>query len=467
MTNSFEGPIFTGCFKKEAFMRYVFITSVFLLLVFAAGFTQQLLVLQPGPVDGKDTYVNSAYPDRNWGTNPNMIPSAWTYDGVFGAGRALIRFDLSQIPPGTQVLDARLTLFYDPEAGFGEQYGENASSLQRITEDWNEMTVTWNNQPSATPAGAVYLPKTNSTSEDLVDIDITGFVAGWVLHPETNFGFMHSMVTEITYCCITYSSSDHVNTVKHPKLVITYRKCDRPVAGFTFTTQIPSVAFSDTSSAATTWFWSFGDGYFSNLQNPQHTYAMQGIYTVCLAASDSCGSDTVCKELHVCKSPEPHFNYSADGNMVAFRDSSTTPQSWFWDFGDGFYSDLNNPQHYFNYSGSYLVCEKVTNGCNEQTFCDSVIIIANAIKDQAGNFGVTIYPNPLHDVAILQLNVQTRSDVIFELFTPQNRGIKSWVRKVNPGDPPISLNLAGLPGGIYFLRTKIDGNIRLNKLIIQ
>ena len=447
-------------------MRSMFLTIVFLSFFSQSGYCQQTVVIQPGATEGKDSYINSAFPEDSWGTSPNLIACAWTFGGEFGIGRSLIRFDLSQIPPDAEILDARLTLYFNPNAGFGEQTGENASYLKKITEDWSEMTVTWNSQPQSTDAGAVFLPATQSPSQDLSDVNITGFVAGWVLHPETNFGFIHRMETEIEYCCLALSSSDQVNPAKRPKLVVTYRVCNPPVAGFSFVVQIPRVIFSDTSTSASSWFWDFGDGYFSNLKNPEHSYSGQSIYKVCLAVSDSCGSDTVCKNVTVCEMPEPHFHYAAKSQMVSFHDSSSMPQSWYWDFGDGFYSDLKDPVHYFNKPGSYYVCEKVTNACSVQTFCDSVKIIPDAIDEQSGRNELILYPNPAHDMLFLMLTVHTGSVMAVELCTPQGISIKSWVQLINPGNVPIPLNIEGLSKGLYVLQTKIDGVIRLNKLII-
>lgn len=50
------------------------------------------------------------------------------------------------------------------------------------------------------------------------------------------------------------------------------------------------VTFSDTSSGnPTSWMWDFGDGNTSPLQNPVHTYTVDGLYTVILTAFISTG----------------------------------------------------------------------------------------------------------------------------------------------------------------------------------
>lgn len=75
--------------------------------------------------------------------------------------------------------------------------------------------------------------------------------------------------------------------------------CDglAPVADFSaapLTGQSPlQVAFTDASTCATGWQWNFGDGSSSMLQNPTHTYAAPGLYTVSLTASGPGGEDTL------------------------------------------------------------------------------------------------------------------------------------------------------------------------------
>ncbi|HOK37291.1 MAG TPA: PKD domain-containing protein [Bacteroidales bacterium] len=71
-----------------------------------------------------------------------------------------------------------------------------------------------------------------------------------------------------------------------------------PVADFTasgpdFCSSI--VAFTDLSTNADTWSWNFGDGQTSTEQNPVHTYAASGTYTVSLTVTNSYGSDTETK----------------------------------------------------------------------------------------------------------------------------------------------------------------------------
>ncbi|MEM6725400.1 MAG: PKD domain-containing protein, partial [Bacteroidota bacterium] len=69
----------------------------------------------------------------------------------------------------------------------------------------------------------------------------------------------------------------------------------------------------------TSWLWDFGDGNTSTLQNPTHTYASFGVYTVCLTATNACGESVNCFNnlpVNDCEALEPmddHFSYCLNG----------------------------------------------------------------------------------------------------------------------------------------------------------
>lgn len=75
--------------------------------------------------------------------------------------------------------------------------------------------------------------------------------------------------------------------------------CAPPSTAFTFTANQLQVTFNNTTSGATSYSWSFGDGNLDTQQNPTHTYAVPGAYTVCLTATNACGTDTTCSTVNV------------------------------------------------------------------------------------------------------------------------------------------------------------------------
>ena len=79
---------------------------------------------------------------------------------------------------------------------------------------------------------------------------------------------------------------------------------------------------------------------------------MAGSYTVVLTVSNATGSNTVIKSNYIdanpSKSPVASFSASTDSGKapltVRFNDQSTgSPTSWKWDFGDKIYSTAKNP----------------------------------------------------------------------------------------------------------------------------
>lgn len=65
-----------------------------------------------------------------------------------------------------------------------------------------------------------------------------------------------------------------------------------PTSGFDAEVACNDVSFTNTSSAnATSYSWNFGDGNTSTQENPTHTYASAGTFTVRLTVSNSVGSD--------------------------------------------------------------------------------------------------------------------------------------------------------------------------------
>jgi hypothetical protein len=64
-------------------------------------------------------------------------------------------------------------------------------------------------------------------------------------------------------------------------------------AAFTYQVVDPfTFNFTDQSTVATSWLWNFGDSSTSNLQNPSHTFATAGNYTITLVVSDGICTDT-------------------------------------------------------------------------------------------------------------------------------------------------------------------------------
>jgi PKD repeat protein len=173
--------------------------------------------------------------------------------------------------------------------------------------------------------------------------------------------------------CLISTNSCGSDTTCMPVSVV----CPNPGAAFTHTYLGISFQFLDNSSSTpSSWAWDFGDGGTSSLQNPTHSYANPGNYTVCLIATNACGSDTSCVTVTACVLPTAGFNSSTNSLIASFANTSSGGTTYFWNFGDGSNSLAQNPSHTYATAGTYNVCLITFNACYSDTLCQSVTVCA-------------------------------------------------------------------------------------------
>jgi PKD repeat protein len=173
-----------------------------------------------------------------------------------------------------------------------------------------------------------------------------------------------------------------------------------------------SVNFSDHSTGATSWQWSFGDGSTSTAQHPSHVYNSIGNYTVTLIVTNGTGcSDTLVYPTHIVAAA-PTVNYVTPAPIYGcvpfsanFADASTS-SAWLWDFGDGTVSNLANPNHTYTSEGTFVVSLTTwgLNGGCERTISNFQTIII----DQAHpGFTYTVSPCPPYLVTFTDTSLNT------------------------------------------------------------
>jgi PKD repeat protein len=103
-------------------------------------------------------------------------------------------------------------------------------------------------------------------------------------------------------------------------------------SGYRLGTGTLSTGFTDTSANyPASWLWDFGDGTTSTSQNPSHTYAAPGTYTVSLAASNSAGSNTLAKTGYVVvNGPHTGCDIFTEAHGVYTGGSGWTGNVWVW-----------------------------------------------------------------------------------------------------------------------------------------
>lgn len=180
---------------------------------------------------------------------------------------------------------------------------------------------------------------------------------------------------------LTASNATGVDTeTKISYIVVSEPPPPAPVADFSAspaTGEAPlTVSFSDLSTGhPSTWSWDFGDGATSLTQNPTHQYGAPGAYTASLTVANAGGQDTQTKADYIVVSDVPlaaDFTASATTGTppltVSFTDlSAGNPTSWYWEFGDGGVSDVQDPVHSYESVGIYTVSLTVTSALGTST----------------------------------------------------------------------------------------------------
>ena len=215
--------------------------------------------------------------DTNYGNYTRLSATAWTHSGSNTFWRTLLYFDLSDIPAKSTIHSATLYLYSNPSItspnaadGNSQLSGSNAFYIERITEPWDEMMVTWNNQPATTTSGRVYIGPSTSPTENR-QISLTNMVRDWVNSPISNNGVKMTLENELRYRSRNYVSTNHSNSSLHPRLVVSYT----PVLSLDISCE--TVGRTPEESKQLPWYGNetFLNNFYDSLMQAQGTTALR------------------------------------------------------------------------------------------------------------------------------------------------------------------------------------------------
>lgn len=170
--------------------------------------------------------------------------------------------------------------------------------------------------------------------------------------------------------CISISLKQYSQTI-----VATPSVGCSPLVGVQFTGLTP----------ATNIQWAFGDGTFSNINSPTHTYSSPGNFVATYTAMVSGSPVTQSLTVKAYGKPTPNFSVNITqgcvGTTMAFTDLSVNPggtltQQWQWSFGDGGVSSAQNPNYTYTIPGTFNVTLIYKDGYG----CDSAFVKTGLIK---------------------------------------------------------------------------------------
>ncbi|MDQ3109004.1 MAG: PKD domain-containing protein [Bacteroidota bacterium] len=234
--------------------------------------------------------------------------------------------------------------------------------------------------------------------------------------------------------------------------------------------------YANGNSANSAYVWDFGDsspGAYT--LNTSHTYANPGTYNVCFAyydLSNGC-ADSVCMPVTIggCNAD---FTWVDSSGYVFFISSSTVGNSgnYFWDFGDGNYSNQQYPSNNYAGPGVYQVCLTVTDSL--QNFCDSTchMVTASSInaglnENLTGITNVLLSPNPADASATVAFSMSTPGKAIISVYDITGREILSPVnQEFSSGKQQVMVNTQSFAAGTYIVQITMNGQSVKSRLIV-
>jgi gliding motility-associated-like protein len=178
-----------------------------------------------------------------------------------------------------------------------------------------------------------------------------------------------------------------------------------------------NIQFNSTSAGVNlNYVWSFGNGLTSALQNPQHAYATVGLYSVQLNVSDIFGcADSLLKPLYInVSNSAAKFSFVQGDSiglcypfLIEVANQSLNTQSISWNFGDGGFSNVSSPSHFYNLPGTYSLTLKAFGFGN----CVDSVKTNIVVRGPTGTFSYT--PKEFCKPAVVTFTANTLNNATF------------------------------------------------------
>ncbi len=225
---------------------------------------------------------------------------------------------------------------------------------------------------------------------------------------------LHQYALAGTYQVSLYNKSVNgcSDTIVKPVTIYTL-----PDPGFEYSTPClnTTVQFYDTSSVSGGYvdhvLWTFPGFDTTSVTSPLYNFPDTGIYTIILTAySDQGCSASTSQNIQVYPFPKAAFTLTPEYGIppleVSFFNESTGADSYSWDFGDGDFSSLINPQHTYLATSVYTV---------------TLVAVNNYLCNDTAYRTVYVIPST-YDVAVSDVELASNNNMITSIVKVKNFG---------------------------------------------
>lgn len=207
--------------------------------------------------------------------------------------------------------------------------------------------------------------------------------------------------------------------------------------------------------------WSHGD-------STQFTSISQsGTYSVFVQFPYGCtGTDTLTADFHNLYAGYVEPDTICRDEPVQFTDTSTGATSWYWDFGNGFNSTLQNPTFVFLQGGTFLVSMTASDGVCTETITKPIFVQLCNLTSAAepSSLSISLAPNPAQTETWLKtegINGEAQVTLL------DLRGIAQWQGVLPAGMHELKLPLAALAAGVYLVQVEAAEDRQVIRLVVE
>jgi len=225
--------------------------------------------------------------------------------------------------------------------------------------------------------------------------------------------------------------------------------------------------YDNSGNTPTSWYWDFGDGSNSTLQNPVHLYDTAGTFYVSLIVINAFGTDTVSYSttVNVLVSSISHsLNLYAD-QTIQFSSNSGGAANYLWDFGDGYLASLENPNHIYTLPGSYLLSLTVSNSSCSVVIIDTLHIGVTSVENIKALISFELFPNPFQTEISIAYQIGTRKNISLEVVNILGKSVEIIIANQLQAPGTYSYSFSTAAVGVYFIKFSSDEETVVRKVV--
>ena len=215
-----------------------------------------------------------------------------------------------------------------------------------------------------------------------------------------------------------------------------------------------------------TYMWSYGETGNTVEITAADTYSCYGDNGDCQGEN----SNSIIVQVQAI--PVPDFTSDEQGGAaplsVQFEDLSTgEPVLWFWEFGDGSVSTVQNPSHIYESTGVYSVSLEVTTsfGCNDEIVKEDYIDVITGVATHLIDSNINLYPNPSKGDIYVEVSGYTGTieASVINLFGVEVIS-ETW-KEINNGETH-KFDLSQFESGTYYIVLQTDDQKVVKRFVI-